>query len=42
MFTKQRMKRGLWYVHYETINERYTKTFTSEKKADDFIRENKK
>jgi hypothetical protein len=41
MFTKQKMKRGLWYVHYETINERHTKTFTSEKKANEYINNSK-
>jgi len=41
MFTKQKIKTGFWYVHYETITERYTKTFASEKEADDYINSTK-
>lgn len=41
MFTKQKLGRGQWLVHYETILERYTLTFTSEKKADQFIKNQK-
>jgi hypothetical protein len=37
MFTKQKVSKGIWYVHYETITERYSKKFTSEKKADIYI-----
>ena len=39
MFTKQKVSKGVWYVHYETITERYSKMFTSEKKADNYIKE---
>jgi hypothetical protein len=40
MYTKQRLGRGKWLVHYETMMERYTKEFTSEKKADLYIKNN--
>jgi len=42
MFTKQKLRRGVWVVHYETIIERYTKRFTSEKKANDYIKKQEK
>ena len=38
MYTKQKLGRGKWLVHYETITERYTKTFTSQKEADLYIK----
>jgi hypothetical protein len=38
MFTKQKLSRGVWLVHYETITEKYTKKFTSEKKANNYIK----
>ena len=38
MFTKQKVSKGIWYVHYETITERYSKKFTSEKEADTYIK----
>jgi len=38
MFTKQKVSSGVWYVHYESITKRYSKTFTSEKKADQYIK----
>ena len=42
MFTIQRIKRGTWLVHFETINKRYTKEFTSEKKCKEYINKNNK
>lgn len=38
MFTKQKVSKGIWYVHYETMTERCSKMFTSEKKADKYIK----
>jgi hypothetical protein len=38
MYTKQKLGRGIWKVHYETITERYTKTFTSEKNANLYVK----
>ena len=37
MFTKQKVSKGVWYVHYETMAERYSKRFTNEKEADLYI-----
>ena len=37
MYTKQQISKDLWIVHYETILERYTKEFKSEKEADLYI-----
>lgn len=38
MFTKQKVSKGIWYVHYETMTKRYSKMFNSEKKADIYIK----
>ena len=38
MYTKHKLSRGKWLVYYETIIERYTKEFTSEKKANLYIK----
>ena len=40
MYTKHRLGRGKWLVYYETMMERYTKEFASEKKADLYIKNN--
>ena len=38
MYTVQKVRDGVWVVHYETIVERCTiQPFTSEKEADDYI-----
>jgi len=38
MFTKQKVDEYVWLVYYETIMERYSKTFTSEEEADNYIK----
>ena len=38
MFTKQKISKDVWLVHYEAIMERYSKTFTSEEQADNYIK----
>ena len=38
MFTKQKISKGVWYVHYETITKRYSKIFANEKEADLYIK----
>ena len=37
MYTVQKVRDDVWVVHYETIVERSTIPFTSEKEAGDFI-----
>ena len=39
MYTVQKVRDDVWVVHYETIVERSTIPFTSEKEADDYINE---
>jgi len=41
MFTLQKLSKELWLVHYETITNRYTKTFKSKREAKDYIKLNK-
>ena len=38
MFTLQKLSKEVWLVHYETITNRWTKTFKSEKEAKDYIK----
>lgn len=41
MFTIQKIGKGQWLVHYETMLERFTKEFKSKKEADQYIKDNK-
>ena len=38
MFTKQKLGKGNWVVQYETILERFTVSFSSDKKATEWIK----
>ncbi len=38
MYTIQEVGKDQWLVHYETINERYTKEFKSKKEAEAYIK----